>query len=707
MGLIRRKRNQAFDDPDSPYLDICGLWFSRLLTCNPPNEDTSSNLLDEEECLKLLGVAEDDPSLRSPTKHDRNSRLVLKRHIKAKLKGNGVNLTGTPLHQNISVLAETLNLNEIETQVVALGILLNSFRPFRNAISMLSLSASAQCYAKLIAFMLDAPHGLVKKAIALDGNLAQSGLLRLTGGDHDIERIFKMPPDFEEIMLETYSGKNELLARFFKTSTPAKLTSADFPHLDTHYKLLHQYLAKCLSVGEKGVNILLYGEPGVGKTEFAKLLTKDMEFTLYEVDCGDQDGESINGESRLANYMLCQRLLANDRGSLVLFDEIEDVFPSSMGGFFGMLFGGEKDNAAGKAWINRTLESNAVPAIWITNSIHQIDPAYLRRFDYALEFTRPPKPVRRRIIDKYLGELGLPEPFIERLANWGDISPAQLEKAARVAKLSSHGNVDEAQKISEQVLRGSAKVMQQPPPPSFKTSATAYSLDYLNTDMDIGQVVESLKHRPRGTFLFHGAPGTGKTALARHLAEAIGRPLMVKRGSDLLSMWVGGSEQNIAAMFREAIDENAVLVLDEADGLLADRRGAQRNWEVTQVNEMLTHMEDFQGIFICTTNLLDRLDAASLRRFAFKVRFDYLHPDQRKEFFLSFWKTLSPQASELERHDGARLERMDVLTPGDFAAVARRWEIIGTVPKADDLLTALEEECRVKGVFSQPMGFLA
>lgn len=71
------------------------------------------------------------------------------------------------------------------------------------------------------------------------------------------------------------------------------------------------------------------------------------------------------------------------------------------------------------------------------------------------------------------------------------------------------------------------------------------------------------------------------------------------------------------------------------------------------------------------------------------------------------WKTLNPDATALESQDSKRLERMDSLTPGDFAAVARRLEIIGTVPKADDLLTALEEECRVKGISTQPMGFLA
>ena len=105
---------------------------------------------------------------------------------------------------------------------------------------------------------------------------------------------------------------------------------------------------------------------------------------------------------------------------------------------------------------------------------------------------------------------------------------------------------------------------------------------------------------------------------------------MVKQASDLMSKYVGETEQNMAAMFREAEAEKAVLLLDEADSFLQDRRGAQRTYEVTEVNEMLQGMERFDGIFVCTTNLLDRIDQAALRRFTFKIRFMPLTAAQRE-----------------------------------------------------------------------------
>ena len=92
---------------------------------------------------------------------------------------------------------------------------------------------------------------------------------------------------------------------------------------------------------------------------------------------------------------------------------------------------------------------------------------------------------------------------------------------------------------------------------------------------------------------------------------------------------------NMAAMFREAENEKAVLLLDEADSFLQDRRGAQRTYEVTEVNEMLQGMERFAGIFVCTTNLMDRIDQAALRRFTFKIRFKPLTGVQREKMFVT------------------------------------------------------------------------
>jgi len=148
-----------------------------------------------------------------------------------------------------------------------------------------------------------------------------------------------------------------------------------------------------------------------------------------------------------------------------------------------------------------------------------------------------------------------------------------------------------------------------------------YRAEWLNVDADVPQLLEALRRRPRGRLLFHGPPGTGKTGLAHHPAQALDRPLRVRRASDLVSKWVGETEKNLCAMFEEAAADESVLLLDEADSFLQERGLAHRSWEVTEVNELLTQMEGFGGLFICATNFIEQLDPAAMRRFSPKLAF--------------------------------------------------------------------------------------
>lgn len=181
-------------------------------------------------------------------------------------------------------------------------------------------------------------------------------------------------------------------------------------------------------------------------------------------------------------------------------------------------------------------------------------------------------------------------------------------------------------------------------------------------------------------------------------------PLLLKGASELMSKWVGDSEKAIAAAFRQAQREGALLMIDEVDSFLRDRDGARQSWEVTRVNEMLTRMESFGGVFVASTNLMGDIDPAALRRFDIKIRFDYLGPDQGALMLARQCAALglaSPQAAEQ-----ARVRRLERLTPGDFAALARRHRF-APFAHAAALVTALEQECALKGCTPGAIGFLA
>jgi SpoVK/Ycf46/Vps4 family AAA+-type ATPase len=250
--------------------------------------------------------------------------------------------------------------------------------------------------------------------------------------------------------------------------------------------------------------------------------------------------------------------------------------------------------------------------------------------------------------------------------------------------------------IERQLKNSDAALGRKPASSGGPGPVTTYDLAMLNveTRYEIPRIVQALKDRGHGTLCFYGAPGTGKTALGQHIARTLDKPLIVKQASDLMSKFVGETEQNMAAMFKEAEAEQAVLLLDEADSYLQDRRGAQRSYEVTEVNEMLQGMERFNGIFICTTNLLERIDQAALRRFTFKIQFKPLTAPQREQMFIT--EALDGVAEPLTDVLRARLAKLEQLCPGDFAAVKRQTDILAAKFSAEEFLEQLEAEHRIK-----------
>lgn len=228
-------------------------------------------------------------------------------------------------------------------------------------------------------------------------------------------------------------------------------------------------------------------------------------------------------------------------------------------------------------------------------------------------------------------------------------------------------------------------------------SKLSYQLEWVSCNENIHKITEGLMRTKKGRICCYGPPGTGKTAWAAWLAEQLDMPLLLRQGSDLLDPYVGGTERNIAEAFESAKRDNCLLVLDEVDTFLFSREGADRSWERSQVNEMLTQIERFEGLMVVSTNLIEVLDPAALRRFDLKLKFDYLTLPQRLDFAKQQAEILGlPLLSE---EDLSQIESLNLLTPGDFAAVARRHQF-SPFQKVQDWLSALQGECEVKPAFS-------
>ena len=705
----RRLPVKPLDAATEEYRSLIGSWLIRItLLFNwhiPEDAGEEPEIFTDTSFLALTGLPS-EPLCRRDSRSPSitQCRKVLLNQLKIleqdQLPQN------LPLFTNLGLLAEMLDLSEAEQALLLFAALFDLFPTFRDLFRGHLSRASNQQFLRVLTNLTGIPESRFQSAMGTEGVLAATGLLQIENQVIDLEDKVSLIQGLSGVLLSPHVDADELMQRFIRKAAVPSLTLDNFPHLAADSEALHGYLLSVLDRRTTGVNILLSGKPGVGKTEYAQSLAVTLGTDLYEIAYSGPDGEPVRGEVRLRAYSFCQRLLANTSNAVLLFDEVEDVFPSDFG-FLKLLFGGNDSGGrqvGGKAWINRTMEQNRVPAIWICNQTEQIDPAYRRRFDYSVTFPTPPKAVRLSIAAHHLDCFEPPREWLERIAANEELTPGQLERAAKVAGLAAKGDRKRALALVEQTLQRSSTLLEQRRTPSRNRVWTGYRLAWLNTDTDIPRLVAGLKKRPQGTFCFYGAAGTGKSELARQMADELGLPVIVRRASDLLDMYVGGSEKNIAAMFDEARQQQALLVLDEADSFLADRRDARQSWEVTQVNELLTQMEAFDGIFICTTNLMERLDQASLRRFAFKIRFDPLKPEQRWGLFRQELERLGGFRERIDEWE-SQVKQLERLTPGDFAVANRQCELWGTSPTAGELYEQLRRVCAAKGGGTGKIGF--
>ena len=506
--------------------------------------------------------------------------------------------------------------------------------------------------------------------------------------------------DFADRMMNLNGEIEEVIRDSVRRCTPPQLSVGDFEHLKIDMDLLIPHLDRAIQEHQTGVNILFYGEPGTGKTELTKALAKELGTNIYEVSYADEDDEPISGDSRLKAYKVAQSFFSNNN-VLLMFDEIEDVVNDNQ---LMSLFMPRKQN--NKGWMNRILETNKIPAVWITNDIHSIDPAMIRRFDMSIEIPIPPKSKRKEIIQKDCADL-LSAKSIDRISQNESIAPALVSRAAKVIS-NIDNTMEDRDKAFENIINNTLKAQGYPKIQNNTSEALPESYDpsYVNTDTDLKALAKGIKEHPNARICLYGVPGTGKSAFGKWIAQYTDKPFVVKKGSDLISKWVGGTEKNIANAFREASEEGAVLVFDEVDSFLQDRRSAQRSWEVTQVNEMLVQMENFNGIFIATTNLMSGLDQASLRRFDMKLEFGYLKPKPAWKLFKDECIVLGINTVN-EEEIKSRVKSLKQLAPGDFASV-RRQNRFRPLKSAKMFLERLEEEVFVKeGSGEVKMGFLA
>ena len=466
---------------------------------------------------------------------------------------------------------------------------------------------------------------------------------------------------------------------------------------------------------ETSTHILLYGPPGTGKTSYAYGIADKLGLTGYQLDIGGKETPF----SRRATITASVNMIRESEGSLLIADDCDSILNTRSA---WSIFGETPD----KPWLHEVLEKPGVRMIWIVNSVANIEESVSRRFSFSVNF----KPFNRRqrvqlwrnIVKKYRLESFLKDSEIEEMSNRFDVSPGVIDQAIR--KVAESRNFCDEDLKESVILTLESHVRLNNGGISAGNTRQNYqdfTLDGLNLSGTNPHVLLeeltifnefSKKPNPHGpvsmSLLFHGPPGSGKSALARFIAAHLDKEIVFKRASDIFSKWVGDTEKNIREAYEEAQSKEAILIFDEADSLIFNRDRADHSWELSFTNEFLTWMESFDGIQIFTTNRLKDLDNASLRRFNHKMEFGYLKPDGNVIFYE---KLIAPLINRpIDRSTTQAIKGLTGLTPGDFKAVRDRFVFRNKKDITHEMvLTALEDESRLKDYHAgvKNIGFLS
>ncbi len=498
-------------------------------------------------------------------------------------------------------------------------------------------------------------------------------------------------------------GSKSILNKYYRRDTGKTFLLSSFPVPEKRRRLLQDILQ---SPGRS--NILLYGHPGTGKSEFARSLARSLNQHLFIVN-------QVPDESnrRAALLVTAKHASKTKKQALILFDEADDFLNTMV-----LLFP-QKDQP-NKGILNDLIDRSDAKIIWISNRIDEIDSSVRRRFDYNIEF-RPFNRHERLLMwqRKLRGhplKKSIAPATVEYLAGEHQIDAAGislvLEQTQRFTSASGNRHQPEIEETLREIARQHESLMTGRKAPAYnRRRQDIYDPAFLNLDMPLDRIIKSLdqhftqddQNRQTLTFLFSGPPGTGKSEFAQYLARYAKKDFCIKRASDLLGPYVGQTEALITEVFNNAQRSDSILIVDEIDSFLSARNEYQPRWQNSMTNEFLSCIDRFQGVFIATTNILNTLDLAAIRRFQWKITFRHLTQKSRIEMFRANFKKFmnGPLPADIQ----TSLHRMEGLTPADFGIVLRKltWRDKQSI-SLQEILTDLEIELNSRSL-NHPIGF--
>ncbi|MEM3143413.1 MAG: CDC48 family AAA ATPase [Candidatus Nitrosotenuis sp.] len=448
--------------------------------------------------------------------------------------------------------------------------------------------------------------------------------------------------------------------------------------------------------------ILLYGPPGCGKTLIAKVLASESEANMFSIN-GPEIMNKYYGETEAKLREIFKEAKDNSP-SIIFIDEIDAIAPKREEAYGDV----EKRVVAQLlALMDGLTDRGNVIVLGATNRPDSVDPALRRpgRFDREIEVSVPNADGRLEILHIHTRGMPINEGVeLKSLASeLHGYTGADIKSLCREAALKAIRRylpeIDlETEKVSAEVLQSMEITLQDFYDAMHEVVPTAMREFYVERPKvfwnDVGglddvkrtlqdNLIVALKEpqkfhnmgiKPPKGVLLYGPPGCGKTLLARAVATESGGNMILVRGPEILSKWVGESEKAIREIFRKAkTSAPCVIIFDEMDSLARIKSGEDAGIGQTILSQLLTEMEESGSsrvVVIGITNRPDLLDHSLLRPGRLEPVLYVQQPDEKgRQEIINILTEKMPLASDVN------LEEIAVSTQNytgaDLAALCR------------------------------------
>ena len=427
--------------------------------------------------------------------------------------------------------------------------------------------------------------------------------------------------------------------------------------------LRHPELIARLGI-EQHSGVLLYGPPGCGKTLLAKVLASESDANMFSIN-GPEIMNKYYGETEAKLRDIFKEAKENSP-SIIFIDEIDAIAPKREEAYGDV----EKRVVAQLlALMDGLTDRGNVIVLGATNRPDSLDPALRRpgRFDREMEISVPNADGRLEVMEIHTRGMPISKDVNLKIlsSELSGYTGADMKSLCREAAMRSIRRylpeIDlETEKIPTKVLQSmEVKIidfydaMREVVPTAMREFYVERSKVYWDDVGGLDNAKKILEENlimaminpekfskmgikpPKGALLY-GPPGCGKTLLARALATESSGNMILVRGSEILSKWMGESEKAIREIFRKAKSSSpCVIIFDELDSLAKFKSGEESGPGETILSQLLTEMEDgiaSRVVIIGISNRPDMIDGSVLRTGRLDLRIFIQPPDERGRF---------------------------------------------------------------------------